>query len=142
MKLFSSCFTLFIVQWLLGSHQVFKATWSEELSDNYTATIYFYCNNGRRNCGYYMRLNQAMRQRFPKHRHAKLWVSRGLGSTPRLDHHLLAWHGCWLVCISERKILFLARSMWKNVPFWICSNNQELLVSSITGILRNIAIMY
>ena len=29
-----------------------KTTWSGELSDNYTANIYVYCNNERRNCGY------------------------------------------------------------------------------------------
>ena len=45
--------------------------WSGELIDNYTATIYVYCNNGREEIvGVSVKFNQAMRQRFPKHHHA------------------------------------------------------------------------
>ena len=53
MKLFSSCFRqLYCVMAAGFAPGPYKATWSGELSDKYTATIYVYCNNGRRYCGY------------------------------------------------------------------------------------------
>ena len=44
--------------------------------------------------GVSVRLNQAMRQGFPKHRHTYFEFSEAWVATLRLDHHLLTWHGC------------------------------------------------
>ena len=53
MKLFTSCFRqLYCVMAAGFAPGPYKTTWSGELSDNYTATVYVYCNNGRRYCGY------------------------------------------------------------------------------------------
>ena len=54
-----------------GSCGVVKATWSGKLSDNYTATISISTATIEEEIvGVSVRLNHAMRQRFPKHRHA------------------------------------------------------------------------
>ena len=56
------------MQWQLASCQVFNATWSGELSENYNATIYVTMEEEI--MGISVRLNQTMRQRFPQYRHA------------------------------------------------------------------------
>ena len=50
MKMLSFCFRLLYCILAAGFAPGPKAAWSGELSDDYTATVYVYCNNGRRNC--------------------------------------------------------------------------------------------
>ena len=55
----------------LGLRWILKTTWSGELSDNYTVTISMSITTMEEEIvGVSIRLNQAMRQRFPKNRHA------------------------------------------------------------------------
>ena len=109
----------------MGSPRVLKATWSEELRDDYIATIYVYYNSGR-NCGCQCEIKPGHETANSKTSSCiQLQISQ-IGSS----FVGLTW---LLTGISERKILFLARNMWIYVIFWMCSHNQQLLALSITS---------
>ena len=89
-----------------GSHVhawVHRVMWSGELSDNYIAAVYVYCNTGRRNYRWCEIKNQAMRQQFSEYRQALIEFSEAWVATWRLDHCSLTWHGWWLATAKERK---------------------------------------
>ena len=78
MKLFSPMFqdTLLCNDSSMGSCRTDPSTWSRELSDNYAATICLLqlsmsiATMEEEIVGVSVRLNQAIRRQFPKHRHS------------------------------------------------------------------------
>ena len=68
----------------------------------------------------------------PDHQQALLWISRGLGSYFKTGSFVgLTWlHDDWYQW-RKGNILFLARSMWNHVIFWVYSYIQWIVVSFI-----------
>ena len=90
-----------------------KAMWSGELrSDNYTLQLSMSVATMKEKIvDVSVRLNQAMRQQFPRHHHAYLCLSRGLTSYFKTGPSFVGL--TWLFTgISEGKILFLASSTY------------------------------